>query len=187
MGTGGKPKDWKLHLGRDYGLTKTTKVALTSAALLEYKRPYWKEGVIDHDDVLYFAYRILHDHPLLRECLSARFPFIFVDEFQDTVPAQTTIVKWLAAEGSTIVVIGDAEQSIFEFAGATREHFIAFSLEGTDHHEIPQNRRSTREIIQLLNHVRPDGLNQECHRESPANPSRCSSEHRLQSHATSLR
>ncbi len=165
-----KPKDWTLRLDRNYGLTKKTKAALTSAALLRYKLPYWKEGIIDHDDVLYFAYRILHDRPVLRECLSARFPVIFVDEFQDTVPAQTAIVKWLGAQGSTIVVIGDAEQSIFEFAGATRQHFIAFALEGTDHHEIPQNRRSTRTIIQLLNHVRRDGLKQDCHRDIDGEP-----------------
>jgi len=165
-----QPNEWTLSLRQDYGLTNKTKAALTPASLLAYKRKYWKQGVIDHEDVLYFAYRILHDHPLLRECLSARFPVIFVDEFQDTVQAQATIVRWLAAQGSTVVVVGDAEQSIFEFAGAAREHFIKFSLEGMDHHEIAQNRRSTREIIQLLNHVRRDGLSQECYRNVAGEP-----------------
>jgi DNA helicase-2/ATP-dependent DNA helicase PcrA len=164
------PNDWALRLRKDYGLSRQTKAALTPAALLEYKRPYWREGVIDHEDVLYFAYRILHDHPLLRECLSARFPVIFIDEFQDTVPAQTAIVKWLAAQGSTVVVIGDAEQSIFEFAGAAPAQFSTFTLAGMEHHEIPQNRRSTQAIIRLLNHVRRDGLNQECHRNVAGEP-----------------
>jgi DNA helicase II / ATP-dependent DNA helicase PcrA len=164
------PNDWALRLRKDYGLTGKTKSALTPVALLEYKRPYWREGVIDHEDVLYFAYRILHDHPLLRECLRARFPVIFIDEFQDTVPAQTAIVKWLATRGSTVVVIGDAEQSIFEFAGASPTQFSTFTLAGMEYHEIPQNRRSTHAIIRLLNHLRGDGLNQECQRNVAGEP-----------------
>jgi DNA helicase-2/ATP-dependent DNA helicase PcrA len=165
-----RPEEWSLRLRKEYGLSKATKAKLTPAAMLDYKRLYWSEGIIDHEDVLYFAYRILHDRPLVRECLSARFPFIFVDEFQDTVPAQTAIVRWFAAEGTTVVVIGDAEQSIFEFAGATPSHFSAFTLPQLEHHEIHQNRRSTKEIIGLLNHVRRNGLVQECHRNVHGEP-----------------
>jgi len=162
--------DWKLALRTDYGLSAKTKAQLTPESLLAYKQQYWSEGRIDHDDVLYFAFRILSENPLVRECLSARFPFIFVDEFQDTVPAQTQIVRWLAEAGSTVAVIGDAEQAIFEFAGAAPDHFREFVLPDLDEYEIAYNRRSTQTIISLLNHVRTDGLVQECFRKVTGAP-----------------
>lgn len=162
--------DWKIELRTDYGLSAKTKAQLTPDSLLAYKRQYWSEGRIDHDDVLYFAFRILSENPLIRECLSARFPFIFVDEFQDTVPAQTQIVRWLGETGSTVVVIGDAEQAIFEFAGAAPDHFREFVLPNLDEYEVAYNRRSTQTIISLLNHIRTDGLAQECFRQVTGAP-----------------
>ena len=87
-------------------------------------------------------------------------PFLFIDEFQDTVPAQTQIVRMLAEKGTTVVVIGDAEQSIFGFAGARPEHFRDFTLLDIDAYVIADNRRSTDRIIALLNHVRNDGVTQ---------------------------
>jgi DNA helicase-2/ATP-dependent DNA helicase PcrA len=162
--------DWRLGLRADYGLSQNTKAHLTTESLLTYKQAYWSEGRIDHDDVLYFALRILSEYPLVRTCLSARFPFIFVDEFQDTVPAQTQIVRWLAEENSTVVVIGDAEQAIFEFAGAAPNHFREFVLPDLDEYEILHNRRSTSAIVSLLNHVRKDGLVQECFRQEACVP-----------------
>src|SRR5208283_1984455 len=77
-------------------LWSPTKAVLTAQHLLEYKRFYWADGILDHDDVLYFATRILIEHPLIMSCLSARYPFLFIDEFQDTVPAQTNIVRLFA-------------------------------------------------------------------------------------------
>ena len=134
------------------------KVRLTPENLLTYKALYWADGVLDHDDVLYFSSRILHEYPLIVSCLSARYPFLFIDEFQDTVPAQTNIVRLLAAQGTTVVVIGDPEQSIFTFAGAEPAHFHTFVLPEIDEYTIANNRRSTDQIIALLNHVRSDGL-----------------------------
>jgi DNA helicase II / ATP-dependent DNA helicase PcrA len=156
-------KDWQLRIKTDYGLGKKTKEKLTVEALLEYKQQYWGEGKIDHDDVLYFAFAILSEYEIIRQCLSAQFQFVFIDEFQDTVPAQTQIVRWLAEAGSTVVVIGDPEQAIFQFAGAAPEHFQTFNLPELDKFEITSNRRSTQAIISLLNHMRADGLMQECH------------------------
>lgn len=128
--------------------------------LWAYKSHYWQRGIIHHDDVLYFALRILRDYPVLRQFLSARFPYLFVDEFQDTHPIQTQIVRWLADSGTIVGVIGDLEQSIYGFLGAQREHFRDFSLPGQHDYTIRGNRRSTNQIIDFLNHTRGDGLNQ---------------------------
>jgi DNA helicase-2/ATP-dependent DNA helicase PcrA len=140
------------------GLWSTSKALLTTQQLLAYKTLYWADGILDHDDILYFASRIVHDHPLIVSCLSARYPFLLIDEFQDTVPVQTNIVRLLAEQGTTVVIIGDAEQSIFTFAGAHPEHFRAFTLPDTDEYTIADNRRSTDSIIALLNHVRSDSI-----------------------------
>jgi len=146
-------EEWKLNV--DYPLTY-----LPTTRLRKYKQLYWQGGIIDHDDVLYFAYTILHENPVIRSFLSARFPYMFVDEFQDTNPVQTLVVKWMAQEGTTVGVIGDVEQSIFSFQGAKYKHFYEFYAPGLVDYEIAGNRRSTDSIINLLNHVRQDGRSQ---------------------------
>ena len=129
-----------------------------SSKLDSYKPLYWERGVIDHEDVLYFAYRILDEHPQIRKFLSARFPYLFVDEFQDTNPVQTQVLKWLAEEDSYVGVIGDVEQSIYSFQGAKPDDFIEFDVAGVQDYVIHDNHRSTDCIIRLLNHVRADGI-----------------------------
>lgn len=128
--------------------------------LFEYKKLYWQEGTIDHDDVLYFSHRILKENPILLHFLSAKFRYMFIDEFQDTNPVQTLLVKWLAKEGTVVGVIGDAEQSIYRFQGARYEHFRDFSVTGLADYIIEGNRRSTDSIIEFLNHMRQDGVKQ---------------------------
>lgn len=134
---------------------------LSSEQIELYKAKYWSEGVIDHEDVLRFAHRILAEHHLIPAFLSARFPYIFVDEFQDTNPVQTQVVKWLAESGSIVGIIGDPEQSIYEFQGARRQDFVDFSLPDLMNYQIADNRRSTSPIVRLLNHVRTDQLMQQ--------------------------
>jgi DNA helicase-2/ATP-dependent DNA helicase PcrA len=168
--------DWRLEVEvpgwLEPQLWTPTREVLTHQLLLSYKALYWADGTLDHDDVLYFATRILHEFPIVATCLSARYPFLFIDEFQDTVPAQTNIVRTLAAERTTVVVIGDAEQSIFTFAGAHPEHFRLFTLNNLDEYIITDNRRSTDRIINLLNHVRTDGITQHGLRREQGDPVR---------------
>ncbi len=157
-----EPQAWNLEIElREWlkpQLWNSTKAVLATQHLIKYKAAYWADAILDHDDVLYFATRILREYPLIASCLSARYPFLFIDEFQDTVPAQTNIVRSLADQGTTVVVIGDAEQSIFAFAGARPEHFRTFALPDLDEFSIANNWRSTDRIIALLDHVRSDEL-----------------------------
>jgi DNA helicase-2/ATP-dependent DNA helicase PcrA len=81
---------------------------------------------------------------------------VFVDEFQDTTPAQTEVLRRLAADGSVTGVIGDIEQSIFEFAGAKPQDLCQFEPKGQNTFRIVSNRRSTQSILNLLNHVRQE-------------------------------
>jgi DNA helicase II / ATP-dependent DNA helicase PcrA len=133
---------------------------LTSEQLLAYKRQYWREGTIDHEDVLYFAYRILHEYPVLCRFLSDRFPYLFIDEFQDTLPVQAQLVRWLAEAGTIIGVIGDPEQAIFGFVDASPAYFRSFALDAHRTYTMNGNRRSTGAIVHILNRVRTDSLQQ---------------------------
>ena len=137
-----------------------------------YKSVYWRRGIVDHDDVLYFAHRILEENQGLLPFLAARFPYLFVDEFQDTNPVQTQVTKWLAAAGTVVGVIGDVEQAIFGFHGSRYEDFEAFALPGQIDYEIPGNRRSTDTIVAFLNYARGDNLIQEGMRKIVGQPVR---------------
>ncbi|KJS29806.1 MAG: hypothetical protein VR64_19075 [Desulfatitalea sp. BRH_c12] len=161
---------WTLEPRKRDRMGKMLNTICTSANLIDYKRRYWSLGIVDHEDILYFAHRILEGHPLVCQCLSARYRYLFIDEFQDTLPIQTNVVQWLADAGTVVGVIGDAEQSIFGFLDAHPQHFLSFSLpdylDMTMHH----NRRSTRRIISILDRMRSDGLRQHCFRELDGQP-----------------
>ena len=125
-------------------------------SLIEYKKVCWERALIDHDDILYLSYKILTRNSRTLEILRAKFPYIFVDEFQDTNPIQAMILKMIADKETVVGVIGDYGQSIFTFQGADVQEFINFNLEGGKLYKLENNHRSTQEIINVLNHIRND-------------------------------
>lgn len=122
--------------------------------LLDYKKLYWQEGTLSHDDVLFFSYQIVTKHPFVLEILRAKFPYFLIDEFQDTNPIQAAILKLLAEKETIVGVIGDPAQSIYGFQGADEKQFDSFSLLGMQTYKMSDNHRSTIQIIDLLNHIR---------------------------------
>ena len=66
-------------------------VKVLETGLLEYKKLYWSHGIIDHDDVLFLSYQLIERHPFLLEVLRAKFPYFFIDEFQDSNPIQVDL------------------------------------------------------------------------------------------------
>ena len=161
---------WMLGPRKLDRMGKLLNTICTSANLIDYKRRYWSQGIVDHEDILYFSHRILEENPFVCQCLSARYRYLFIDEFQDTLPIQTNVVQWLANAGTVVGVIGDAEQSIYGFLDAHPEHFRSFSLPDYLDVTMPHNRRSTRRIISILDHIRSDGLGQHCFRELDGQP-----------------
>lgn len=93
-------------------------------SLLKYKKICWSEGILNHDDVLFFAYEILNKENRILDIIRSKFPYIFLDEFQDTSPIQAEIVKKLGEKETIIGVIGDEGQSIYSFQGAKLEKFF---------------------------------------------------------------
>jgi DNA helicase-2/ATP-dependent DNA helicase PcrA len=108
-----------------------------------------REGLLDFDDLLVLAVRLLQDHDEVRERFQARFPYVLVDEYQDTNLAQERIVELVAGQGGNACVVGDDDQSIYRFRGASRasmDRFLACFPSAVTL-TLGRNRRSTRRIV----------------------------------------
>lgn len=108
------------------------------------------------DDILYFSYILLSRNPNIYKLIKTKYPYIFVDEFQDTVPFVIDFLSRLGNERVIVGVVGDKAQSIYGFLGATVQQFDCFTIPGMQEYEIRGNRRSTKQIIELLNIIRVD-------------------------------
>lgn len=113
---------------------------------------------LTHNEILYFGYRILEDNPTALYALRVKFPFIFVDEFQDTNPLQTLLVKLIGQNSTKIIVVGDVAQSIYSFQGAKPSDFDDFCIdtEKDIQYSINGNRRSTENIVNFCNFLRKE-------------------------------
>ena len=121
-----------------------------------FKRWLWSGGYISFDDILYFSYILLSRYPNIYKLIKAKYPYIFVDEFQDTIPFVVDFLTQLGNEGVIVGVVGDKAQSIYGFIGATVQQFDNFSVPKMQEYEIRGNKRSTKQIIDLLNVIRTD-------------------------------
>ena len=121
-----------------------------------FKRWLWSGGYISFDDILYFSYILLSRYPNIYMLIKAKYPYIFVDEFQDTIPFVVDFLIQLGNDGVIVGVVGDKAQSIYDFLGATVQQFDNFVVPGLQEYEIRGNRRSTKQIIELLNIIRTD-------------------------------
>src|SRR5207302_1009890 len=91
-----------------------------------YTRLKEQKGVIDFGDQIALCLRLLREHPAAARRLQNRFRYVLVDEFQDTNAAQFTLLRELVAPHRNITVVGDDDQSIFAWRGATLGNFAAF-------------------------------------------------------------
>lgn len=112
----------------------------------QYKERKQTLGLLDYDDLLIKAYR------LLKQPSDYRLPitnYVLVDEFQDTNPIQFEITKQLLGDSNNIFVIGDPQQSIYSFRGADSRAFDNFRKDFPDFEEIAldTNYRSTQALI----------------------------------------
>lgn len=136
------------------------RVSLGSKDVMSYKKYVWKEhGLMHHDDVLYFTYKLIKKYPSIIDFLIAKFPFILIDEYQDTNSIQHWIFQHLADAGAKITIIGDKAQSIYKFAGSDINNITSFYAPNLQCYRIEDNRRSVQPILDFLNIVRND-LNQ---------------------------
>ncbi|SHI90255.1 DNA helicase-2 / ATP-dependent DNA helicase PcrA [Hymenobacter daecheongensis DSM 21074] len=121
-----------------------------------YKSMAWQKGIMHHDDVLFFSYDLIKNNSSIVDILRAKFPYFFIDEFQDTNPIQVAILKLIGESDTIVGIIGDKAQSIYAFQGAKYDTFDSFNLVNMESYTIEDNRRSTDEIVGILNLTRSD-------------------------------
>lgn len=121
-----------------------------------YKKVAWSYGILHYDDVNFFAYKLMLKFPFLCKVMCKSYPYIFIDEFQDTNPIQSDIISRIGNAGCKVGVIGDVAQSIYGFMGAKPKSFLEFSVPGLKEYIIKNNRRSLRNIVEFLNVLRQD-------------------------------
>ncbi len=106
-------------------------------------------GVIDFGDQIALCLRLLREHPAAARRLQNRYGYVLVDEFQDTNAAQFTLLRSLVAPHRNITVVGDDDQSIFAWRGATLGNFDSFRSTYPDAKVVTlvENRRSSQGIL----------------------------------------
>lgn len=135
-----------------------------AGAYERYQELMIQAGNLDYGDQIYLTYRILKENKKVLTELQGRFKYILVDEFQDTNYAQYQIVKLLGGNNPNITVVGDDDQSIYRFRGASISNILSFKDDYKDCTQIVlnQNYRSTQEILdssyKLIQHNNPDRL-----------------------------
>ena len=97
-----------------------------STAYKQYLRLCKEYNLIDYDDQIFRAIELLESRPNVRETLRERYHTIMIDEFQDTNPMQSRLIDLLVNETQNLMVVGDDDQSIYGFRGATLANILEF-------------------------------------------------------------
>ncbi|MEV5763355.1 DNA helicase PcrA [Micromonospora sp. NPDC052213] len=133
--------------------------ALAEAYTL-YQRRLREAHALDFDDLIMTTVHLLQSHPHVAESYRRRFRHVLVDEYQDTNHAQYVLIKELVSgtegvEPAELCVVGDADQSIYAFRGATIRNILEFERDFSDARTIllEQNYRSTQTILNAANAV----------------------------------
>lgn len=124
-------------------------------AYMEYERRMKAADALDFDDLILLTVRLLTLHEDVREHYRRRFRYISIDEYQDTNHLQYRLARALTGEAGNICVVGDDDQSIYKFRGATIENILSFEQQYKNARVIrlEQNYRSTSHILDAANEV----------------------------------
>jgi DNA helicase-2/ATP-dependent DNA helicase PcrA len=106
-------------------------------------------GALDFGDLVLAGVRLLRERPHVRRRVGDRFRHVVVDEFQDTNFAQGTLLRLLAGERRNLIVVGDDDQAIYRFRGASRKNLVEFRRDFPDAKvvRLERNHRSGRRIL----------------------------------------
>ena len=143
------PADYTASAGYD------TNKKLIGQAFEKYEEMLKKADAMDFDDIIVNTVKLLKENPDVLEYYQRRFRYVMVDEYQDTNHAQYILTSLLANGYRNICVVGDDDQSIYKFRGATIENILSFEnqYEDTAVIRLEQNYRSTSVILDAANAV----------------------------------
>ena len=120
-----------------------------------YQKRLQTADAMDFDDLLCKAVELFRQNPEILGYYQNQFKYIMVDEYQDTNRVQYEFVRMLAEKHGNICVVGDDDQSIYKFRGATIENILSFenTFKGAQIVRLEQNYRSTKTILSAANEV----------------------------------
>lgn len=140
---------------------KHTELAMAYGSYIRLMRA---QNTIDYDDQLYLLVELLQERPNIAKQLRNRYRYIMVDEFQDTNPMQSRLIDLLAQDHENVMVVGDDDQSIYGWRGATLANIQEFSQRypSTKQIALIENFRTTQAILDaaylLIQNNNPDRL-----------------------------
>ena len=120
-----------------------------------YEKRLWDAGAMDFDDIILHTVRLLEQDEEVRTYYQRKFRYVLIDEYQDTNNLQYRLSALLAGGYENICVVGDDDQSIYRFRGATIENILSFEdqYKGCRTIRLEQNYRSTKNILAAANAV----------------------------------
>src|SRR3989338_3335984 len=120
-----------------------------SRAYHTYQQILLEKSALDFGDVLLYTLKLLRERPTVLDDVRKRWPYLLVDEFQDTNRVQYEIVRILAAPANHLTVVGDDDQSIYKFRGASLSNILQFQADYPDAATVvlTQNYRSGQAIL----------------------------------------
>lgn len=120
-----------------------------------YQKRMMANNAVDFDDIIMYTVRILEENPEVLDYYQSKFRYVLIDEYQDTNYAQFVLTKMIADKRRNIMVVGDDDQSIYRFRGATIENILNFDTTYPDAKviKLEQNYRSTANILAAANAI----------------------------------
>ena len=129
-------------------------------AYVKYQTQLQTNNALDFDDIIYVTVKLLMEHEDVKQYYQKKFRYVLVDEYQDTNHMQYLLTSLLAGGYENICVVGDDDQSIYRFRGATIENILNFEKQyrGSRTIRLEQNYRSTQCILNAANAVIANNL-----------------------------
>lgn len=120
-----------------------------------YQRRLKENNALDFDDIIFLTVKLLQENEDIRTYYQRKFRYVLVDEYQDTNHMQYLLTGLLAGGYENICVVGDDDQSIYRFRGATIENILNFEKQYRSSRliRLEQNYRSTQSILNAANSV----------------------------------
>jgi DNA helicase-2/ATP-dependent DNA helicase PcrA len=128
---------------------------IVAEAWLRYEKTLKDEKALDFDDLIALPVRLLEEHAEVRKKAEQRWNYVHIDEYQDTNALQGRLANLLAAEHKNLFVVGDIDQTIYTWRGATIENLLEFDTTYPEAQTIilERNYRSTKTLVDAANAV----------------------------------
>lgn len=142
-------EDFEAEAGVDFRLSRI------AAVYKGYEEALKASNAMDFDDIIMKTVLLLREHPDVRDYYQRKFRYVCIDEYQDTNIAQFELAALLSGGFRNLMVVGDDDQSIYKFRGATIENILGFdkTFDNATLIKLEQNYRSTKTILDAANGV----------------------------------